>query len=193
MPKPKDSLTAVELAEVFEQGYGNIYQNRYVTVSGALDEVVSRREELGLGTSVNQEDELDDFYLVGLPERGAKKRIRIRCQIKDRDRVFFMDGRGDLYYKLFVTQWHDIDKDKGQGPRGKVPEKVKSVTFDKERSLDPLSDSALFRKGGEVRFTSGRIESGKVELEAVTLYDCLKFEIRDQGGDWRTVWQASQK
>jgi len=192
-PKPKDALSATELAEVFEQGYGQIYHNRYVTVSGTLDEVVSRREELGLGTSVIQEDDLDDFYLLALPERGTKKRIRIRCQIKDQDRVFFLDGRGDLYYKLFVTDWHDVDKDKGRGPKGKALEKVKSVTLDKERSLDPMSDAALFRKGGEVRFSAGRIESPKIELEAVTLYDCKKFEVRDQGGDWRTIWQASQK
>ena len=89
--------------------------------------------------------------------------------------------------------WVDIEKKGGEGPKGKKPEKVKSVTLDKEGSLDPLSNTPLFRKGGEVRFTSGRVESEKVEFEAVTLYDCQKFEIRNQGEDWRVVWQASQK
>ena len=193
-PQAKESLAARELAEVFDQGYGYIYKERYVTVQGILDDVVSRREELGLGTSLNQGgDYYDEFYLVGIPERGIEKRIRIRCQIKDQDRVFFLDGRGDLFYNKYKTEWVDIEKKGGEGPKGKKPEKVKSVTLDKEGSLDPLSNTPLFRKGGEVRFTSGRVESEKVEFEAVTLYDCQKFEIRNQGEDWRVVWQASQK
>ena len=194
-PKPqvKQSLAARELAEIFLQGQGEVYRDQYVTVSGTLDQVSSRRDDVGLGTSLSDGDDMDEFYLVGLPAEGTRRRVRIRCQIKDSSRVYYLDGKGDLFFDRFRTEWKEVAKKKESDLPGKTAIPVKSVLLDKQGSLDPASDSPVFRKGGEVRFSLGRIESGKIEMEAVTLYDCQKFEVKDSAGNWNVVWEAQSK
>jgi hypothetical protein len=188
-PQAKESISAKELAEVFDQGFGDIYKDKYVTVEGVLDEVQSTRENLGKG-ALEKADPLDDFYLIGIPGKGLKRRIRIRCQIKSQERSYFLDGKGDLYYKEYTKKIVEETNDKktavGSGSSNGKPAIQELVT-----SLNPSDDQSIFRKGGTVKFYGGRVESSKVEMETVTIYDCQKFEVKENGVS-KTLWEAKR-
>jgi len=188
-PQAKESISAKELAEVFDQGFGDIYKDKYVTVEGVLDEVQSTRENLGKG-ALEKADPLDDFYLIGIPGKGLKRRIRIRCQIKSQERSYFLDGKGDLYYKEYTKKIVEETNDKktavGSGSSNEKPAIQELVT-----SLNPSDDQSIFRKGGTVKFYGGRVESSKVEMETVTIYDCQKFEVKENGVS-KTLWEAKR-
>jgi len=158
-PQAKDSLSARELAEVFDQGFGQIYEGRVVTLEGSLVEVSSIQETLGVGTKLEKEDPMDEFTLEGLPEGpGRKYAIRVRCQFKGSE-AYFLDSRGDLYKKA----------PQAQNPSSDIPIL---------RRLSGLT---------KVRMSGGRVESKASETRLITLYDCRKVEGFD-GKDWVTIW-----
>jgi len=188
-PLVKEMITAKELAEVYDQGFGDVYKDKYVTVEGVLDEVQSTRENLGKGV-LEKGDPLDEFYLIGIPSNGLKRRIRIRCQIKSQERSYFLDGKGDLYYKEYTQKVVEETNDKktavGSGASNGKPAIQELVT-----SLNPSNDQSIFRKGGTVKFYGGRVESSKVEMETVTIYDCQKFEV-NENGVIKTLWEVKR-
>jgi hypothetical protein len=188
-PVAKDSLSAKELAEVFGQGFGDIYKDKYVTVEGVLDEVQSNRENLGKGI-LEKADPLDEFYLIGIPPNGLKRRIRIRCQIKSQERSYFLDGKGDLYYKEYTEKVVEETNDK-KTANGSGASNGKPAIQELVKSLNPSNDQSIFRKGGTVKFYGGRVESSKVEMETVTIYDCQKFEV-NENGVIKTLWEAKR-
>ncbi len=158
-PQAKDSLSARELAEVFDQGFGQIYEGRVVTLEGSLVEVSSIQETLGVGTKLEKEDPMDEFTLEGLPEGpGRKYAIRVRCQFKGSE-AYFLDSRGDLYKKA----------PQAQNPSSDIPIL---------RRLSGLT---------KVRISGGRVESKASETRLITLYDCRKVEGFD-GKDWVMIW-----
>jgi len=158
-PQAKDSLSAKELAEVFDQGFGEIYEGRVVTLEGSLVEVSSIQETLGAGTKLKKEDPMDEFTLEGLSEGpGRKYPLRVRCQFKGAD-AYFLDSRGDLYKSA----------PQAQNPSADIP--------------------ILRRFSGitKVRISGGRVESKASETRLITLYDCRKVEGFD-GKDWVAIW-----
>ena len=158
-PQVKDSLSAKELAEVFDQNFGAIYEGRVVTLEGSLVEVSSIQETLGVGTTLEKEDPMDEFTLEGLPEGpGRKFALRVRCQFKGSE-AYFLDSRGDLYKK----------SPQAQNPSSDIP------------ILRRLSGAT------KVRISGGRVESKASEARLITLYDCRKVEGFD-GKDWVTIW-----
>lgn len=159
VPQAKDSLSARELAEVFDQGYGKIYEGRVVSLEGPLVEVSSSQETLGVGTKLEKEDPMDEFTLDGLPEGpGRKYALRVRCQFKGSD-TYFLDSRGDLY----------TSNRQAQNPSADIPIL---------RRLDGIT---------KVRIGGGRVESGALESRIITIYDCRKVEGFD-GRDWVTIF-----
>jgi len=159
-PQAKETISARELAEVYDQGFGDVYKDRYVVVEGNLVEVQSRKEILGVD-SFKKEDPFDEFYLEGLPiDNNHRIAIRVRCQIKS-DETYFMDGKGDLY--------------KGapnpQNPNKDMPILRKGTGATK------------------VRISAGRIESGASERRCINIYDCRKLE-GFESGQWKVLWAA---
>jgi hypothetical protein len=160
-PQAKETVSARELAEVYDQGFGDIYKDRYVVVEGDLVEVQSRKEILG-GDSFKKEDPFDEFYLEGLPvDNNHRIAIRVRCQIKS-DETYFMDGKGDLYKGAPTPQ----------NPSKDMPILRKGTGATK------------------VRISAGRIESGASERRCINIYDCRKLEGFEAGG-WKELWKAS--
>lgn len=162
-PPFKESLSAQELAEVFDQGFGDVYTGRVITVEGSLVEVSSIQETLGEGTKLKKQDPMDEFILAGIPEGpGRRYGVRIRCQFKS-PQVFFLDSKGDLFQSA----------PQAQNPESDIP--------------------ILRRRDGvtRVRISAGRVESAAGETRLVTLYDCRKVEGFD-GQKWVPVW-AIQK
>ena len=158
-PQAKDSLSAKELAEVFDQGFGEIYEGRVVTLEGSLVEVSSIQETLGAGTKLKKEDPMDEFTLEGLSEGpGRKYPLRVRCQFKGSD-AYFLDSRGDLYKSA----------PQAQNPSADIPilRRLSGIT--------------------KVRISGGRVESKASETRLITLYDCRKVEGFD-GKDWVAIW-----
>jgi len=158
-PQAKDSLSAKELAEVFDQGFGEIYEGRVVTLEGSLVEVSSIQETLGAGTKLEKEDPMDEFTLEGLSEGpGRKYPLRVRCQFKGSD-AYFLDSRGDLYKSA----------PQAQNPSADIPilRRLSGIT--------------------KVRISGGRVESKASETRLITLYDCRKVEGFD-GKDWVAIW-----
>ena len=159
-PQAKETISAKELAEVYDQGFGNIYKDRYVTVEGDLVEVQSRREIVG-GDSLKREDPFDDFYMEGLPiDRNRRIPVRIRCQIKS-EKTFFLDGRGDLFEGA----------PNPQNPRTDIPVLRKGTS------------------GTKTRISAGRVESGESERRLINIYDCRKLE-GYEAGQWKVLWEA---
>jgi hypothetical protein len=159
-PQAKESISAKELAEVYDQGFGDIYKDRYVVVEGDLVEVQSRKEMIG-GDSFKREDPFDEFYLEGLPiDNNHRFAIRVRCQIKS-DETYFIDGKGDLY--------------KG-APNPQNPSKDMPI----------LRKGTGATK---VRISAGRIESGASEHRCINIYDCRKLE-GFESGQWKVLWAA---
>jgi hypothetical protein len=159
-PQAKESISAKELAEVYDQGFGDIYKDRYVVVEGDLVEVQSRKEMIG-GDSFKKEDPFDEFYLEGLPiDNNHRFAIRVRCQIKS-DETYFIDGKGDLY--------------KG-APNPQNPSKDMPI----------LRKGTGATK---VRISAGRIESGASEHRCINIYDCRKLE-GFESGQWKVLWAA---
>ena len=159
-PKAKDSLTARELAEVFEQGFGEIYEGRLITVEGDLVEVSSIQETLGDGTKLDKQDPMDEFTLEGIPQGpGRRYAFRVRCQFKSSE-AYFLDSKGDLYRSAPQVQ----------NPAADIPvlRRLTGVT--------------------KVRLSSGRVESKPTETRLITLYDCRKVEGFD-GKEWVTLWE----
>jgi len=190
-PVAKDSVSAKELAEVFDQGFGDIYKDKYVTVEGVLDEVNSTRENLGKG-SLEKGDPLDDFYLIGIPQNGFKRKVRIRCRIKSQERSYFLDGKGDLYYKEYTEKVvEETSNKKTASGTGSSSAAEKPTVQEIVKALNPNNDQSIFRKGGTVKFHGGRVESTKVEMETVTIYDCQKFEV-NENGVIKILWEAKK-
>ena len=160
-PVAKDSVSAKELAEVFDQGFGDIYKDKYITVEGDLIEVQSRREIVG-GATFKREDPFDEFYLDGLPVDGIRRvAVKIRCQLKS-EKIFFLDGKGDLFE----------GSPNPQNPRTDIPVLRKGVS------------------GTKIRVSAGRIESGGSERRLINIYDCRKLE-GYEAGEWKVLWAAS--
>jgi hypothetical protein len=158
-PQAKESLSARELAEVFDQGFGEIYYGKVITVEGALVEVSSIQETLGDGTKLEKQDPMDEFTLEGIPEGvGRKYALRVRCQFKCGD-AFFLDAKGDLFKSA----------PQAQNPSSDIPIL---------RKRDGLA---------KVRISSGRVESKSSESRLITLYDCRKVEGFD-GKEWILIW-----
>ena len=158
-PQAKESLAARELAEVFDQGFGEIYYGKVITVEGALVEVSSIQETLGDGTKLEKQDPMDEFTLEGIPEGvGRKYALRVRCQFKCGD-AFFLDAKGDLFKSA----------PQAQNPSSDIPIL---------RKRDGLA---------KVRISSGRVESKSSESRLITLYDCRKVEGFD-GKEWILIW-----
>jgi len=159
-PVAKDSVSAKELAEVFDQGFGDIYKDKYITVEGDLIEVQSRREIVG-GDTFKREDPFDEFYLDGLPVDGIRRvAVKIRCQLKS-EKTFFLDGKGDLFEGSPTPQ----------NPRTDIPILRKGVS------------------GTKIRVSAGRIESGGSERRLINIYDCRKLE-GYEAGEWKVLWAA---
>ena len=158
-PQAKDSLSARELAEVFDQGFGEIYEGRVVALEGSLVEVSSIQETLGVGTKLEKVDPMDEFTLEGLPGgSGRRYALRVRCQFKSSD-TYFLDSKGDLYKSA----------PQAQNPSADIP------------MLRRLSGIT------KVRISGGRVESKASETRLITLYDCRKIEGFD-GQGWVTIW-----
>ena len=159
-PQVKETISAKELAEVYDQGFGGIYKNRYVAVEGDLVEVQSRREIVG-GDSLKREDPFDEFYMEGLPiDRNRRIPVRIRCQIKS-EKTFFLDGKGDLFEGA----------PNPQNPRTDIPVLRKGTS------------------GTKTRISAGRVESGESERRLINIYDCRKLE-GYEAGQWKVLWEA---
>jgi hypothetical protein len=159
-PQAKETISAKELAEVYDQGFGNIYKDRYVTVEGDLVEVQSRKEIVG-GDSLKREDPFDEFYMEGLPiDRNRRIPVRIRCQIKS-EKTFFLDGKGDLFEGA----------PNPRNPRTDIPVLRKGTS------------------GTKTRISAGRVESGESERRLINIYDCRKLE-GYEAGQWKVLWEA---
>ena len=159
-PQAKETISAKELAEVYDQGFGDIYKDRYVTVEGDLVEVQSRREIVG-GDSFKREDPFDEFYMEGLPiDRNRRIPVRIRFQIKSQ-KTFFLDGKGDLFEGA----------PNPQNPRTDIPVLRKGTS------------------GTKTRISAGRVESGESERRLINIYDCRKVE-GYEAGEWKVIWEA---
>ena len=158
-PATKDSLSAKELAEVFDQGFGDIYLGKVISVEGDLIDVSSQKEGLGSGTKVAVQDRMDEFILEGVRE-GASRRyaLNVRCQFKSTE-AYFLDGKGDLFNSA----------PNPQNPSSDIPIL---------RRLNGLT---------KIRISSGRVESKGTETRLITIYDCRKVEGFD-GKDWIKIW-----
>ena len=158
-PTAKDSLSAKELAEVFDQGFGDIYLGKVISVEGDLIDVSSQKEGLGSGTKVAVQDRMDEFILEGVRE-GASRRyaLNVRCQFKSTE-AYFLDGKGDLFNSA----------PNPQNPSSDIPIL---------RRLNGLT---------KIRISSGRVESKGTETRLITIYDCRKVEGFD-GKDWIKIW-----
>ena len=158
-PAAKDSLSAKELAEVFDQGFGDIYLGKVISVEGDLIDVSSQKEALGSGTKVAVQDRMDEFILEGVRE-GASRRyaLNVRCQFKSTE-AYFLDGKGDLFNSA----------PNPQNPSSDIPIL---------RRLNGLT---------KIRISSGRVESKGTEARLITIYDCRKVEGFD-GKDWIKIW-----
>jgi hypothetical protein len=103
-----------------------------------------------------------------------------------------MDGKGDLYYKEYTEKVVEETSNKktasgtSSSSAGEKPIIQELVT-----ALNPNNDQSIFRKGGTVRFYGGRVESSKVEMETVTIYDCQKFEVNENGAI-KILWEAKK-
>lgn len=158
-PKAKESLSAKELAEVFEQGFGEIYEGKVITIEGDLVGVSSVRESLGQGTGLEKRDPMDEFILEGIPANaGHPYESRIRCQFKS-SRAYLLDAKGDLYQSA----------PESQDPSSDIPilRRMNGVT--------------------RVRIQSGRVESNAGDTRLITLYDCRAVEGFD-GSHWIPIW-----
>ena len=112
----KESISAVELAQVFAQGDGDVYQDRTINLTGSLKSVSSIRRlgntlagemtrsslvKAGGPEAVNavapsgREDLPDEFFLVTTSE-GLESKIQIKVLVKC-PHVYSLDSRGDLY------------------------------------------------------------------------------------------------
>lgn len=158
-PQVKESLSAQELAEIFDQGLGELYFGKIISVEGSLIAVSSMRETLGTGTSLEVQDAMDEFILEGIPE-GPDRRyaLRVRCQFKSTE-AYFLDAKGDLFKSTPTPQ----------NPNSDIPIL---------RRLDGRT---------RVRISAGRVESKPTETRLINLYDCRKVEGFD-GKDWISIW-----
>jgi len=180
-PVARDSLSAKDLAEVFDQGYGEIYLGRVITVEGALISVSSRRETLGAGTGLAVADPIDEFVLQGIPQ-GPSHRfgLHVRCQFRSSD-TCSLDTKGDL----FVSKNARATDTYSLGANEDLPKP-------KDTPQDPFAGIPVLRRQQGitlVRMSAGRVESGPDEKRAVTLYDCRKAE-GFEGGAWKTIWES---
>ena len=158
-PATKDSLSAKELAEVFDQGFGDIYLGKVISVEGDLIDVSSQKEGLGSGTKLAVQDRMDEFILEGVRE-GASRRyaLNVRCQFKSTE-AYFLDVKGDLFNSA----------PNPQNPSSDIPIL---------RRLNGLT---------KIRISSGRVESKDTETRLITIYDCRKVEGFD-GKEWIKIW-----
>jgi len=112
----KETISAVELAQVFAQGDGDVYQDRTINLTGNLKSVSSTRRlgntlasemtrsalaKSGGPEAVNavapsgQEDFPDAFFLE-TTEGGLDGKIQVKVLVKC-PHVYSIDNRGDLY------------------------------------------------------------------------------------------------
>jgi len=112
----KETISAVELAQVFAQGDGDVYQDRTINLTGSLKSVSSIRRlgntlasemtrsglaKAGGPEAVNavapsgQEDSPDAFFLETTGD-GLDAKIQVKVLVKC-PHVYSMDNRGDLY------------------------------------------------------------------------------------------------
>ena len=112
----KESISALELVQIFEQGDGDVFINRTVNLTGTIKSVSSTRRlgntvaseiarktiaTSGGAEAVNtmapsgQEDFPDVFYL-DLSSGGLSSKIQLKVLVKCPN-VYYLDNRGDLY------------------------------------------------------------------------------------------------
>ena len=158
-PIAKESISARELAEVYDQGFGDVYEGKVISVEGDLIDVSSQMETMGLGTKLATQDRMDEFILEGVKE-GPNRRypLRVRCQFKS-TATYFLDAKGDLYNSA----------PNPQNPSSDIP--------------------ILRRRDGstKLRISSGRVESKGTERRLITIYDCRQVEGYD-GKQWIKIF-----
>lgn len=112
----KETIQAVELAQIFAQGDGDVYQDRTINLTGSVKSVSSARRlgntlageitrntlaRAGGPEAVNAvapgglEDFPDEFYLKTEAD-GLDAKIQVKVLVKC-PHVYSMDNRGDLY------------------------------------------------------------------------------------------------
>ena len=103
-----------------------------------------------------------------------------------------MDGKGDLYYKEYTEKVvEETSNKKTASGTGSSSVAEKPSVQELVKALNPNNDQSIFRKGGTVKFHGGRVESTKVEMETVTIYDCQKFEV-NENGVIKILWEAKK-
>ena len=112
----KETISAVELAQVFAQGNGDVYLDRTINLTGSLKSVSSLRrlgnslasemtrsalaksggaEAVNAAAPSGQEDFPDAFYLE-TGSGGLDAKIQVKVLVKC-PHVYSLDNRGDLY------------------------------------------------------------------------------------------------
>jgi len=112
----KETISSAELAQVFAQGDGEVYQNRTINLKGSLKAVSSTRrlgntlaseitrttlaksggtEAVDAVAPSGQEDSPDEFFLETNTE-GLESKIQVKVLVKC-PHVYSLDNRGDLY------------------------------------------------------------------------------------------------
>lgn len=112
----KETISAVELAQVFAQGDGDVYQDRTINLTGSLKSVRSIRRlgntlasemtrsglaKAGGPEAVNAvapsgQEDLPDAFLLETTGDGLDAKIQVKVLVKC-PHVYSMDNRGDLY------------------------------------------------------------------------------------------------
>lgn len=181
-PEAKESLGAQELAEVYDQGFGDVYVGKVITVEGNLVEVYSFQDTLG-ESGIRKEDPMDEFVLEGIPEQpGRLRALKVRGQFRSPS-FYFLDGKGDLFAKNSEASNADTPSQSVLGGQ-KVVEPA-------SKKKDDLGAPILRKEGGvtKVRLALGRVESAPDENRLITLYDCRKIE-GWEGGKWKEIWKS---
>ena len=92
------NITALELAQVFADGDGDVYLNRTIDLTGQIISV-SSMQLLGNDKPAGPrglDDSLDAFFLDTRNGEGTDAKIKVKVLVKS-DLVYRLDNRGDLY------------------------------------------------------------------------------------------------
>jgi len=115
-PVFQEKISGIDLAKIFSAGFGEVYLNRYVELTGQIYEVSSSRrlgnnlageivrqgitrsggvDAVAKVDSMGSEDFPDIFYLA-TDSDGSAKKIKLKCLVKS-SQTYFQDSRGDIY------------------------------------------------------------------------------------------------
>ena len=112
----KEAINAVELAQVFAQGDGDVYQDRTIHLTGRLKSVSSTRRlgntlasemtrsglakaggpEAVAAVAPSGQEDLPDVFFLETTGDGLDTKIQVKVLVKC-PHVYSMDNRGDLY------------------------------------------------------------------------------------------------